>query len=109
MKAKNICDVACGTGKLILTYLEYIGEKQAKELLKAGRVYLYDSDKIALKICKTIIIIKKYGNDLKNKIHDICGDFLNKNIVLPNNCKTIANPPYANFKEIKKNGMNQKL
>ncbi len=39
---------------------------------------------------------------IKNKIHDICGDFLNKNIVLPNNCKTIANPPYANFKEIKK-------
>lgn len=100
-EGENICDVACGTGKLILTYLEYIGEKQAKELLKAGRVYLYDSDKIALKICKTIII-KKYGNDLKNKIHDIRGDFLNKNIVLPNNCKTIANPPYANFKEIKK-------
>ena len=30
----NVCDVACGTGKLILTYLDYIGKRKALNLLK---------------------------------------------------------------------------
>ena len=101
-KGENICDVACGTGKLILTYLDYIGKKKAKKLLSEGKLYLYDYDKVALKICKTSLLIK-YGMELDNLIHDINYDFLDSNIVLPDNCKTISNPPYAGMKEIGKN------
>ena len=52
-----VCDVACGTGKLILTYLDMIGYSKARELISEGRLYLYDLDEIALKICKTTISI----------------------------------------------------
>jgi len=93
-EGSNICDVGCGTGKLILTYLDYIGYDSAKKILNEGRLYLYDFDKIALKICKTSLLIK-YGLDLNNKIHVIYGDFLSNKISLPKNCKTISNPPYA--------------
>ena len=78
----NICDVACGTGKLILTYLDYIGKDRAKKLLSEGKIYLYDYDHVALKVCKTSLLIK-YGIDLKDKIHDINCDFLDCNVVLP--------------------------
>lgn len=94
----NVCDVACGTGALILNYLDYIGQKNAKNLLEEGRIYLYDYDKTALKICKTSLLAK-YGKDLNDKIHAIHCDFLNKDVTLPKNCKTISNPPYAAIKE----------
>ncbi len=90
----NICDVGCGSGNLILSYLDLIGRDRAEEILSSGRLYLYDNDKIALNICKTTILFK-YGLNFSNKIHDICCDFLDKNIVLPENCKVISNPPYA--------------
>lgn len=99
---ENICDVACGTGKLILTYLEYIGISKAKKILKQGKLYLYDSDEIALKICKTSLLVK-YGIHLEKKIHDISDDFLDKKIVLPPNSKTISNPPYASIDKISDN------
>ena len=99
---ENICDVACGTGKLILTYLDYIGPDKAKNVLENGKLYLYDSDEVALKICKTSLLIK-YGLNLNNKIHDIYGDFLDKNISLPPNSKTISNPPYASISNISDN------
>lgn len=95
INANNICDVACGTGKLILTYLDYIGRDRTLDILKEGRLYLYDLDEIALKICKTSILLK-YGIEYKDFIHDIQCDFLNKEIRLPENCKVISNPPYAN-------------
>ena len=95
---ENICDVACGTGKLILTYLDYIGRENAIELIRNGKLYLYDIDETALNICKTIII-KKYGNNLKDKINVVCGDFLSTKIKLPNNCKVISNPPYSNIQQ----------
>lgn len=91
---ENICDVACGTGKLILTYLDLIGKENVINLIRAGKLYLYDLDDIALDICKTILLLK-YGKELEPFIHAIHCDFLSKNIVLPENCKVISNPPYA--------------
>lgn len=90
----NVCDVACGTGKLILTYLELIGIDEAHRLLSESRVYLYDLDETALTICKTAILMR-YGKQYSKNIHAIHCDFLNKNIHLPSNCKVISNPPYA--------------
>ena len=93
-EGENICDVACGTGKLILAYLDYVGKEKARSLLQEGRVYLYDYDEMALKICKTSLLAK-YGLDLASQIHAIHCDFLDKDVVLPENCKTISNPPYG--------------
>ncbi len=97
-KGDAVCDVACGTGKLILTYLEMLGFEKARELIACGRLYLYDFDGTALLICKTTISLK-YGLDISDKIHDIYGDFLDKNVRLPKNCKVISNPPYAKIEE----------
>lgn len=89
-----VCDVACGTGKLILTYLDLIGYEKARELISSGNLYLYDFDNVALKICRTTIAVK-YGLDIADNIHDIFCDFLDRTIILPKNCKVISNPPYA--------------
>ena len=89
-----VCDVACGTGKLILTYLKLIGFDSARTLILNKKLFLYDFDKVALKICKTAILMI-YGFDLEDKVNDIYGDFLDEKIILPKNCKVIANPPYA--------------
>lgn len=94
-----VCDVACGTGKLILTYLELIGYEKARELISSGNLYLYDFDNVALKICKTTISII-YGLDIAYSIHDIFCDFLDNSLVLPDDCKVISNPPYAKVDEI---------
>lgn len=91
---EKICDVACGTGKLILTFLDFIGNEKATDLIKNKRVYLYDIDNVALKICKTSILLK-YGVELCDCIHDFSCDFLSSKIVLPDNSKVISNPPYA--------------
>ena len=96
---ENICDVACGTGKLILTYLDIIGNERAKKLLQDGKLYLYDLDSTALKVCKTAILLK-YGKEFTDKIHDIAGDFLSKKIKLPDNSKVISNPPYAAIQQV---------
>ncbi len=95
----SVCDVACGTGKLILTYLELIGYDAARNLISSGNLYLYDCDNVALKICRTVLAVK-YGLDIADSINDICCDFLNANIILPKNCKVISNPPYAHIDEI---------
>ena len=87
-----------GTGKLILTYLDLLGFEKSRELIESGNLYLYDFDGIALLICKTAISIK-YGLDISDKIHDIYGDFLDKKVKLPMNCKVISNPPYAKIEE----------
>lgn len=91
---ENICDVACGTGKLILTYLDLIGKEKAIKLIYEGKVYLYDLDHVALNICKTILLLK-YGKESEHFIHIVHCDFLSKKISLPENCKVISNPPYA--------------
>ena len=99
-KGKNVCDVACGTGKLILAYLDILGEDNAINLIKNGNLYLYDIDEIALNICVTIILLK-YGKEMKPFINVISGDFLSNKISLPNNCKVISNPPYATIDVLK--------
>lgn len=98
LKGENVCDVACGTGKLILTYLDLLGKEKARSLILDKKLYLYDSDETALNICKTSILLK-YGKDLEHCINIISGDFLSKEVKLPKNCKVISNPPYANIKE----------
>lgn len=99
LDGQNICDVGCGTGKLILTYLDYIGKERAIQLIKDGKLYLYDIDTVALKICKTSLLLK-YGKELEDWIHDIGGDFMSSKIQLPENCKVISNPPYAAIQQI---------
>ena len=99
-KGSNICDVACGTGKLILTYLDLIGKPAATELLREGKIYLYDVDETALNICKTILLLK-YGKDLEPFLHAVHCDFLSEEIALPKDCKVIANPTYASVKSMK--------
>lgn len=99
---ENVCDVACGTGKLILTYLDLIGKENAIKLISEGKLYLYDFDKTALLICKTALLLK-YGVEFKTKIHAVYGDFLSSNIKLPKNSKTISNPPYAQIENAPNN------
>lgn len=98
-EGEAVCDVGCGSGKLILTYLNYIGYEKARELISRGLLYLYDCDSLALKICKTVISVK-YGLDIWNNINGFCCDFLDKDILLPKNCKVICNPPYARLEQI---------
>lgn len=101
LKAKNVCDVCCGTGNLILAFLSHIGSIRARNLIKRGNLYLYDCDETALKICRYSIAII-YGEDLLDAPHCICGDFLDKDVVLPEDCKVISNPPYYKITEISK-------
>ncbi|MGP1451149.1 MAG: N-6 DNA methylase [Metamycoplasmataceae bacterium] len=98
---KNVCDVACGTGKLILSYLDFIGRNKAEKIINSGSLYLYDFDKLALKICKISIIVKYKVKDF-SLIHDIHADFLDSSIHLPQDSKVISNPPYAKITNILK-------
>lgn len=93
MKGVRVCDVGCGTGNLILSYLELIGNNEAYNLINNGDLYLYDMDETALNICKYTIAIK-YGKELLKKINVKHCDFLSKKVKLPKNCKVISNPPY---------------
>lgn len=102
LKGENICDVACGVGNLILSYLDIVGKEEAINLISSGKIYLFDLDDTALKICKYSIAIK-YGKEYLKKIHTKNCDFLNKNVVLPKKSKVISNPPYYKIKEIDKN------
>ena len=52
LNGDNICDVCCGVGNLILSYLRVIGVEKSIELLKSGSLYLYDKDELAINICK---------------------------------------------------------
>ena len=66
---------------------------EAVSTLQHGRIYLYDIDETAMKICKAILI-EKYGSCADN-VHMISGDCLQENIHFPENCKVISNPPYG--------------
>lgn len=98
-KGDNVCDVGCGTGKLILAYFETIGREKTIRLIKSGKLYLYDTDAVALDICVTSVLVK-YGKDLAPFIHKTNYDFLSDKAVLPSNCKVISNPPYAPISRI---------
>lgn len=94
LSGENVVDVGCGTGNLVLSYLELIGKDDARKLIKKGNLYLYDLDATALDICKHSIALL-YGKDLLESIKVVEGDFLSSNLSLPNDCKVISNPPYA--------------
>jgi predicted RNA methylase len=94
LDGENICDVGCGTGNLILSYLNLVGKERTEKLLKEQKLYLYDMDKVALKIAKYSIAIL-YGLEYLDNINVTCGDFLDDSITLPNNSKVISNPPYG--------------
>lgn len=93
LESENVCDVGCGTGNLILSYLELIGKEETIELINNGHLFLYDMDEVALKICKYTIALK-YGKELLAKINAKHCDFLSKKVRLPKNSKVISNPPY---------------
>lgn len=98
-KGDEICDVGCGVGNLILSYFAHIGKSRTLELLKKGKVHLYDLDGVALSICvKSICIL--YGEDVERFINIHQGDFLDGRCHLPKDCKVITNPPYASIDEI---------
>lgn len=99
LKGDNICDVACGTGNLILSYLKLLSKNDVIDLLENKKIFLYDMDEIALKICKYIIAIK-YGKEYIDNINIKKGDFLRKTIKLPLNSKVISNPPYYKITDI---------
>jgi predicted RNA methylase len=98
LKGKNICDVACGTGNLVLAYLRQLGKNTATKMISNGNIYLYDLDATALKICRYAIAIT-YGIELLDKINYVNGDFLDKTIKLPQDCKVITNPPYYKIEQ----------
>ncbi len=105
---ENICDVGCGTGNLILTYLELLGKNKTIKLIKEGRLHLYDFDKIALLICRTSIAFL-YGAELFYHINSHHCDFLDKDIFLPENSKVISNPPYSQIINISLNWRQTKV
>ena len=93
LNGNNICDIGCGAGNLILSYLELVGKDKAYELISNKKIYLYDIDDVALDICKYSIAIK-YGKELLKNINIKHCDFLNEKVKLPRNSKVISNPPY---------------
>ena len=105
---ENICDVGCGTGNLILTYLELLGKNKTIKLIKEGRLHLFDFDKTALLICRTYIAFI-YGPEFFYHINSHHCDFLDKDISLPENSKVISNPPYYQIKNIPLNWKQTKV
>lgn len=102
LDGSNVCDVCCGTGNLILSYLDLVGEKEAINLLENERIFLYDIDELALDICRYSIAII-YGEKYLDKIQYFKSDFLDKKIKLPDDSKVISNPPYFKIKEFSEN------
>ena len=98
----NICDVCCGTGNLILALFNCLSKDKVVNLIKNKKIYLYDIDPIAIKICQ-YIIGALYGFENINNLQCITGDFLSSNIQLPSECKVISNPPYGKITKIDKN------
>ena len=99
LPGEAVCDVGCGVGNLILSYFGRIGKTRARRLIREGRLHLYDQDEIALGICLTSIGVR-YGTDALASVHAHLGDFLDRRLTLPPDCKVISNPPYAAVKEI---------
>ena len=98
LPGENVADVCCGVGNLVLAYLKYIGKDRARELIKGGRIYLYDKDELALWICVNTIGLL-YGKDVVGCIHSTPGDFLSGTNRIWMDCKVISNPPYAKVEE----------
>lgn len=97
----SVADVGCGCGNLIIEVISKIKERSTNEYNELiNNVYLYDSDKTAIKICKARIA-SLFDID-EDSINDVCGDFLSKKVKVPDDCYVISNPPYSQIKDIKK-------
>jgi hypothetical protein len=99
LSGDNICDLCCGTGNLILSVLEQMGNEEARCALEEGRIYLYDIDETAVSIC--VAILKNRYGECANNINIIIQDCLNKEVHFPNNSKIISNPPYGKMDELR--------
>ena len=99
-KTPNLADVACGTGKLMLSLLDKLPNKYRNSLFKKGNIYFYDQDRLVLKIIYEIVKIK-YGKTVAENCHYIVGNFLDQDISLPKNCFALSNPPYIPLKQVK--------
>lgn len=96
---ETVCDVACGTGSLILAYLDFIGRERATVLLLSGNVHLYDSDGLALSIC-VASILARYGRSLRPCVNAHRVDFMDSAVSLPSHAKVLSNPPYGRIAAI---------
>ncbi len=94
-----VCDVACGTGNLILAYLGFIGRERATALLASGRVHLYDSDALALAVC-VASLLARYGRSLQPCVNAHHVDFMASDVALPPHAKVLSNPPYGRLAAI---------
>ena len=99
LPGEKVADVGCGVGNLILAYLKLLGREKAREFILSDRLYLYDRSLLALRICRRSICLL-YGEDLKEHIRWVHGDFLDRGHHLPKNCKVMSNPPYARIEEV---------
>lgn len=99
LNGENVADVCCGVGNLVLAYLSRLGVEQARRLILSGRLWLYDIDPLAMEICAHSIGTI-YGMDVLSSIHQTVGDFLDRTVHLPSDCKVITNPPYSAIKSI---------
>lgn len=99
---ENLADVACGCGNLVIEVLKLLLEKKDVDVIdfvKSKKVYLFDNDKLAIRI--TILRISLLlGFDCSKFVNVVCGDFLNKNVLLPPNATVISNPPFSVIKRL---------
>ena len=110
-KIIKLADVGCGTGNLIISVLKHMKTLKGinpVEFILDGKLYLYEADPIALKIClkKIDILLKQEVSKLVNTYN---GDFLDEDITLPMGVSVITNPPYAPIKNIKNNWSNDSV
>lgn len=98
-KVTSVADVGCGCGNLIIEVLSVIKERSTDEFNRLkDNIYLFEIDKIAIKICKARLRAL-FGID-PSRINIVCGDFLTKKAHIPNECYVISNPPYRRVKKI---------
>lgn len=100
----NVCDVGCGCGNLIISFLNLLPPQKIYNLLNNSKIFLYDCDETALQITllKICVLYIPKGDinlyhQIKHKIHIISGNFLSDNCVLPQNSLVISNPPYCSI------------
>ncbi|MCL2176426.1 MAG: N-6 DNA methylase [Firmicutes bacterium] len=101
-EVKYLADVGCGTGNLIVQVIEQVLKQDLFDILsfiKKGKLFLYDLDKTALKICVTKISLL-VGEDVSEYINIYKGNFLSENISLPKGVSVITNPPYNVVKKL---------
>ena len=101
-KTDCLADVCCGTGNLIIEVLSILGEKRTRNIIRNGKLFLYDLDKTAMRLAVmkiAIMFIEEGDKQTYSKIGSLInlsvGNFLESSITLPENCILISNPPYG--------------